>query len=129
MPINPNDSIQIILKTFPEYVHHWVKHVNEWTLDDRPFGIDIASFSAFACDIIITGNEILLEKIIDLTEDMVSNGDEKVRNAFKYEFLENITNRANEIPIERLTKHLKENSKKICLDLDLLWGTQTPGLT
>ena len=113
MTINPKDSIDIILSIFPEFIKQWTSHVNDWIIDEeRPFGLDIGEFTSFACEIIINGTDKEIEKLIDLTEDMISNGNDKVKYAFKFEFLENITNRMNSIPIERFTKHLKQNSKE-----------------
>lgn len=130
MTITSHDSIELILLTLPEYKVHWLQHLAGWTFDDeRPFGLDIADFSVFASDIIKTGDDDTLNKIIDLTEEMVTNGDQQVIDAFKYQFLENITNKMNDIPIQRFTSRLKEKSKFFCIELDMLWGTNTPGLT
>jgi hypothetical protein len=107
MTITPKDSIDIIVSLFPEFTQQWTQHVNDWSLDEeRPFGLDIAEFSSFACEIIIIGNDKEIEKIIDSTEEMISNGNDEVKYAFKFEFLENITNRMDTIPIERFTKRL-----------------------
>ena len=130
MTITRNGSIQLILLTLPEYRVQWWQYVAEWALDeDRPFGLDVADFSTFACNIINTGDDVALNKIIDLTEEMITNGDREVKDAFKHQFLENITNRMNDISIQRFTSRLRENSKFICIELDTLWGTKMPGLT
>jgi hypothetical protein len=58
---------------------------------------------------------------------MISNGNDEVKYAFKFEFLENITNRMNTIPIERFTKRLKQNSKDACIYLDKM-GNKNAGI-
>ena len=127
--MTPQESIILILDRIPGFIPRWTQYVQEWILDDeRPYGLDITEFSNYVCDVISEGKDEEIEQIVVLTEDMFTQGDAKVVRALVYQFLENITNRNDSIPIEQFTKSLKPISKKACLEIDLMWGTKTRGL-
>ncbi|WP_133242767.1 DUF7674 family protein [Pontibacter virosus] len=119
-----------MLKLFPDFKAKLEEHRNFWKDDEYEFGLEMAQFSSFAFDKIKGGTDEDVNKLADFAEQMLVEGNEKVRWAAKYEFLENITNSDGErdFPIERFTRKLKPHSIEFCKELDKGWGTKTTGI-
>jgi len=128
--IGEQDSIEIMLKLFSEFKDKLEEHRDFWGDNEYEFGLEMAQFSSLAYDKIKNGTEEDVSKLADFAEQMLTEGNDKVRWAVKYEFLENITNSDGEryFPIERFTKKLKPLSVEFCKELDKGWGTKTTGI-
>jgi hypothetical protein len=128
--ISEQDSIEIMLKLFPDFQVKLEKYRVLWKGEDYEFGLEMAKFSSLAYDKIKGGTEEDVSKLADFAEQMLTEGNEKVRWAVKYEFLENITNSNGErsFPIERFTRKLRPLSVEFCKELDKGWGTKTTGI-
>ena len=94
--ISEQDSIEIMLKLFPEFKVKLEKYRDFWGDNEYEFGLEMAQFSSLAYDKIKSGTEEDVTKLADFAERMLADGNEKVRSAIKYEFLENITNNDGE---------------------------------
>jgi hypothetical protein len=126
--ISEEESISIMLEWFPEFEARYIEHIGWWEGEERLYGLDMAAFSSYATVVITSGKDEEIDRLADFSELMILEGNEKVQWAIKLEFLENITNYGNSIPIERFTSKAKPNTKRICKELDMSWGTQTKGL-
>jgi hypothetical protein len=129
--IDGKQCINIILEWFPNFLPMFKEHLNYWKHEkERPFGLDMAEFSSYAASLIKNGSDKEVEKLVDFTELMITEGNDEVNYAIKLEFLENITNRNDYegFPIERFTTRLKPVSKEFCKELDKFWGTRTKGV-
>ncbi|AKD03307.1 hypothetical protein POKO110462_22475 [Pontibacter korlensis] len=128
--LSEQESIEIMLKLFPEFKDKLEEHRDSWGDNKYEFGLEMAQFSSLAYDKIKSGTEEDIIKLADFAEQMLADGNEIVRWAVKYEYLENITNNDGErdFPIERFTKKLKPLSVEFCKELDKGWGTKTTGI-
>lgn len=108
--IDRTNCVEIILQKFPAFRTQWDLHLESWnSLIDRPIALDIAEFADFAIDTISLGVDLEIDKIVEVTEQMLTQGDSVIKYAFRRMFLEQIAHRRNrgEFPIDRFTSKLQ----------------------
>lgn len=118
------NTIEKILQDFPDFEPLWIKHLEYWDGDDsRTLGIDIAEFQCFISNKLKSKEKYNFQKVFDLVELLLIDGDDDVEYAIQFNFLENLLNRSSSghFPIDSFFKYLGEESKAFCKANEEFW--------
>ena len=123
--IDRTNCLEIILHKFPAFQTQWDLHLESWnSLIERPIALDIAEFADFAIDTIATGIDPEIEKVVEVTEQMLADGDSVIQYAFRRLFLEQIAHRRSRggFPVDRFTSKLHPLGYYHWHAIDLNWN-------
>ena len=125
MQIDRTNWIEIMLREFPAFGPQWAEHLESWNPTiARPLAIDLAEFADFAIDTIATGIDPEIEKVVEITEQMLADGDSVIQYAFRRLFLEQIAHRRSRggFPVDRFTSKLHPLGYYHWHAIDLDWN-------
>ena len=107
--IDRTNCMEIILLEFPAFRTQWDEHLESWHLPDRPIALDIAAFADFAVETICLGVDIEIDRLAEITELMLLQGDSVIEYAWKTMFLEQIALGINRrgFSVDRFTHKLQ----------------------
>jgi hypothetical protein len=129
--IDRTNCLEVILQEFPAFRIQWELHLESWnSLIERPIALDIAEFADFAIEIIGGDVETEIDRLVNLTEQMLEQGDAVIRYAFRRMFLEQIAHRRNRggFPIDRFTSKLQPLGYYHWQAIDQSWNIHPSGV-
>jgi hypothetical protein len=129
--IDRTNCLEIILQAFPAFQTQWELHLESWnSLIERPIALDVAEFADFAIEIICGGVDAEIDQLVNLTEQMLEQGDSIIRYTFRRMFLEQIAHRRNRggFPIDRFTSKLQPLGYYHWQAMDQSWNIYPSGV-
>ena len=107
--IDRTNCMEIILQEFPAFQTQWGEHLESWLPLDRPIALDLAAFADFAVDTICLGVDAQIERLAEITELMLQQGDSVIEYAVRTMFLKQIALGINRrgFPVDRFTHRLR----------------------
>lgn len=125
-----------VLAAVPGFRDRWDEHVDFWDGEPAGLTLDMIEFAAYTTSLLEEheGNERPSDELVtifDLVEDLLTDGDEAVRNAAAAGFLESVVN-----PVEADTPYLPvlvellgSRSAEFCRSWLDFAGADLPGLS
>lgn len=126
--ITENQLIETIKCKFPDFIPYWENYIKEWG-NNQGMTIQIFPFSDYVIDVIKSNNELKINKIFMFVENLLSYGDESVRDVVATSFLEYLLSKdPNEIQFYKFSKFLGKHTIGYCRAWDEFTGHRTKGL-
>jgi hypothetical protein len=113
MQIDRTNWAEIILQEFPAFRTQWEEHLDAWNPTiTRPIALDLAEFATLAIEIIWSGDERALERLVAVIELMFDAEDPIFTYTIRQMVLEKIASRSDVagFPIERFTCKLQPHT-------------------
>jgi hypothetical protein len=128
--ISEAQCMGLILSRVPEFGQAWEDHRNYWKGEEAGLCNDVSAFSDYVADQINQGKRDNLKTIFDLTEELLTDGDQDVKTVAATCFLENLQNKAsaNGLYSPDFVPFLGPNSRAYCEAWDSFTGVKTEGL-
>jgi hypothetical protein len=129
--IKHNECMNLILKNFPGFQSDWQEHLDWWDGDTPGFSNDMSAFSHYVLALLKNNKDSQeIKDIFILIEQLVSKGDEEVKNSACTCFLENLINATSweRVHASTFIYLLGPESRKYCKAWDEFTGVKTEGL-
>jgi hypothetical protein len=128
--ISKAQCMDLIVSGVPEFGQAWEDHKNYWEGEEAGLCNDISAFSDYVGEQINQGKRDNLKTIFDLIEELLTDGDQDVKDAVATCFLENLVNlaSANKLFSPDFVPFLGPNSRAYCKAWDAFTGVKTEGL-
>jgi hypothetical protein len=121
---NEATSCRDLFAEFPEFRPRWEKHLNSWNGEPAGTYIDIAQFVHFVVeDLYPSGKTEEIQRVFDLMEQWLENGNENVRQLVIIGFFEDLQNVASWHSFGRqaFIPFLRLRSREAWDDIEKIW--------
>ena len=123
--IDRTNCMQIILQEFPTFQDRWNSHLDSWTLPfDRPVALDVREFTEFAIELIRQSIDTEIDRLSEIIELMLVEGDSVINYTFRMMFLKNIAEcrELDRVSIDRFIAKFQPATAYYCKALDIFLG-------
>ncbi len=129
--IKESEVVPMLLRQFPEFKKYWDDHW-DYLGEENEFGLcgKLFPFTRYALDLLnleTAEADEILHKMFDISENLMTEGNETIRTAIATCFLEDISNRFAEEPEknERFKTFLGPESLGYCEAWEELWNPKS----
>ncbi len=122
--IHAKESMGLVVEAAPDFIPILVAHRSKWTEEENSHSMEVSEFSRHVVRLITEDRKKNLAPIFSVIEQLMTEGDDEVKDAVATCFLENLINRASSGEFDRseLVPLLGPNSRAYCEAWDEFCG-------